>query len=435
MVGLFHQIISFAILIYLISALVLRTRWPWIPVWAIMALASFIVVVSGIVPIDQVGTVIDLNVVLFLVGMFSLVSLAESSGLLGYFTSLMLFRVRDVGALIYVSAFVFGILSAIAVNDTIALMGPPIAYSIAKTAGINPGAMYLLLAFSITIGSVMTPIGNPQNVLVAIQSGINAPFVKFVEYLAIPTLLNLFITAYIIKKIYGIGSPRLDLSAIPREEILSNRDAALSLVGIIAAITWLVINDLMELMKLPHIRERGLIPFIVAAGIYIFSSNPRKTLSSIDWGTIVFFITMFITMEGIWRSGILQPLLTLFLPGKVGGIEEISLISAISLLLSQLLSNVPFTRLFIQYMHQLGYGGNDVEAWITLAMASTIAGNLTILGAASNIIILESLETRFGASISFTRFLKIGSIVTAINLGIYIPYIYLYDIAMASFTR
>jgi Na+/H+ antiporter NhaD/arsenite permease-like protein len=400
-----------------------------------MALASFIVVVSGIVPIDQVGTVIDLNVVLFLVGMFSLVSLAESSGLLGYFTSLMLFRVRDVGALIYVSAFVFGILSAIAVNDTIALMGPPIAYSIAKTAGINPGAMYLLLAFSITIGSVMTPIGNPQNVLVAIQSGINAPFVKFVEYLAIPTLLNLFITAYIIKKIYGIGSPRLDLSAIPREEILSNRDAALSLVGIIAAITWLVINDLMELMKLPHIRERGLIPFIVAAGIYIFSSNPRKTLSSIDWGTIVFFITMFITMEGIWRSGILQPLLTLFLPGKVGGIEEISLISAISLLLSQLLSNVPFTRLFIQYMHQLGYGGNDVEAWITLAMASTIAGNLTILGAASNIIILESLETRFGASISFTRFLKIGSIVTAINLGIYIPYIYLYDIAMASFTR
>jgi Na+/H+ antiporter NhaD/arsenite permease-like protein len=182
LVGLFHQIISFAILIYLISALVLRTRWPWIPVWAIMALASFIVVVSGIVPIDQVGTVIDLNVVLFLVGMFSLVSLAESSGLLGYFTSLMLFRVRDVGALIYVSAFVFGILSAIAVNDTIALMGPPIAYSIAKTAGINPGAMYLLLAFSITIGSVMTPIGNPQNVLVAIQSGINAPFVKFVEY-------------------------------------------------------------------------------------------------------------------------------------------------------------------------------------------------------------------------------------------------------------
>ncbi|MEM1610201.1 MAG: SLC13 family permease [Sulfolobales archaeon] len=430
MAGLLHQIIAFAVLVYLVSALVVRARWPWIPVWAIMALASFVVVVSGIVPIDQVGGVIDLNVVLFLIGMFSLVSLAESSGLLGYFTSMILYRVRDVGLLIYVSAFIFGFLSAIAVNDTIALMGPPIAYSIARTAGINPEAIYLLLAFSITIGSVMTPIGNPQNVLVAIQSGMIAPFIKFVEYLAIPTLLNLYITAYLIKKIYGIGSPKLDLSAIPREQILNSRDAVLSLIGLVAAIAWLVINDVMELIGLPHISERGFIPFIVAAGIYMFSSNPRKTLSSIDWGTIVFFITMFITMEGIWRSGILNPLLALLLPEKLSGIEGIAMISAISVMLSQILSNVPFTKLFIQYMHQLGYGGEDIEAWITLAMASTIAGNLTILGAASNIIILESLETRFGASVSFIRFLRIGCIVTAVNLAIYIPYIYFYNIVI-----
>lgn len=90
MAGLFQQVIAFAVLVYLVSALVVRARWPWIPVWAIMALASFVVVVSGIVPIDQVGGVIDLNVVLFLIGMFSLVSLAESSGLLGYFTSIIL---------------------------------------------------------------------------------------------------------------------------------------------------------------------------------------------------------------------------------------------------------------------------------------------------------------------------------------------------------
>jgi Na+/H+ antiporter NhaD/arsenite permease-like protein len=416
------------VLVYLVSALVVRTRWPWIPVWAIMALASFVVVVSGIVPIDQVGGVIDLNVVLFLIGMFSLVSLAESSGLLGYFTSIILYRVRDIGLLIYVAAFIFGFLSAIAVNDTIALMGPPIVYSIAKTTGVNPEAIYLLLAFSITIGSVTTPIGNPQNVLVAIQSGMNAPFIKFVEYLAIPTLINLYITAYLIKRIYRIGSPRLDLSAVPREEILSSRDAILSLIGLIAAVAWLVINDVMELVGLPHIRERGFIPFIVAAGIYILSSNPRKTLSSIDWGTIVFFITMFITMEGIWRSGILNPLLALLLPEKISGIEGIAIISAVSVVLSQLLSNVPFTKLFIQYMHQLGYGGGDVEAWIALAMASTIAGNLTILGAASNIIILESLETKFGTSIPFTRFLRIGCIVTAVNLAISIPYIYFYSI-------
>jgi len=241
----------------------------------------------------------------------------------------------------------------------------------------------------------------------------NAPFIKFVEYITIPTLINLYITAYLIKRIYRIGSPRLDLSAVPREEILCSRDAILSLIGLIAAVAWLVINDAMELMGLPYISERGFISFIVAAGIYILSSNPRKTLPSIDWGTIVFFITMFITMEGIWRSGILNPLLALLLPEKISGIEGIAMISAVSVVLSQPLSNVPFTKLFIQYMHQLGYGGEDVEDWIALAMASAIAGNLTILGAASNIIILESLETKFGTSISFTRFLIYISIASS----------------------
>jgi len=419
-----RQVAAVAVLTYLISALILRARWPWIPVWAIMALASFIIVAAGIVPIDQVGSVIDLNVVLFLVGMFSLVSLAESSGLLGYIASRILYVVRDVGALLYASAFLFGLLSAIAVNDTVALMGPTIAYSIARTAGINPEAVYLLLAFSITIGSVMTPIGNPQNVLVAIQSGISAPFVQFVKYLAIPTLLNLYLATYVVKKLYRICSPRLELSAVPREEVVNRRDAILAITGLSAAILWLVVNDIMELLGLPHISERGFIPFIVAAGIYIFSSNPRKTLASVDWGTIVFFITMFITMEGIWRSGVLNPLLSAILPSRAVGIEGILMISAVSVLLSQLLSNVPFTKLFIQYMHQMGYSSSDVGAWMTLAMASTVAGNLTILGAASNIIILEALETRFGATISFARFVKVGSIVTTINIATYVPYIY-----------
>ncbi|MEM2203237.1 MAG: SLC13 family permease [Sulfolobales archaeon] len=419
----FDQAVALAVLLFLISALILRARKPGIPVWSIMAMTSFIIVVSGIIPIDELGSVIDLNVILFLVGMFSLVSLAESSGLLGAIASKFISRFRSVSPLIYASSILFGFLSAMAVNDTIALMGPPIAFSIARTAGIHPEAMFLLLAFSITIGSVMTPIGNPQNVLIAIQSGMSAPFIQFMKYLAIPTLVNLLLTAYIVKKIYGIGSSGLELSAVPREEIIDRRDAILAGAGLVAVITSLVINDALELAGLPHIKERGFIPFIIAAGIYMLSSNPRRTLAGVDWGTIVFFITMFITMEGIWRSGILLPLLSIVLPEKLGEIQGILSISLLSLALSQILSNVPFTKLFIQYMHQLGYSGADTSSWIVLAMASTIAGNLTLLGAASNMIILEALETRMGVTISFIRFAKIGCIVTATNIAIYIPFI------------
>jgi Na+/H+ antiporter NhaD/arsenite permease-like protein len=420
-----QQLVALAVVIYLVTALIVRARWPWIPVWAIMALSSFIMVITGIVPIDDLGSAIDLNVVLFLIGMFSLVSLAESSGLLGSIASAILYKVRDTGVLLYVFSLLFGVLSAIAVNDTVALMGPSIAYSLAKTTGYNPEAVFILLAFSITIGSVMTPMGNPQNILIAIQSGIAAPFIQFIKYLAIPTLINLFVTTYIVKKIYRVDPEILELSAVPRERVINRRDALLASIGLSSAVAALVINDIFELAGLPHISERGFIPFIIAAGIYIFSSNPRKTLASVDWGTIVFFITMFITMEGIWRSGVLLPLLGLLITQRLGDIEGILAISGISIALSQILSNVPFTKLFIQYMHSLGYGEADTDLWITLAMASTIAGNLTLLGAASNIIILEALESKFGITISFTRFLRVGSIVTALNLAIYIPAIYI----------
>jgi len=75
-------------------------------------------------------------------------------------------------------------------------------------------------------------------------------------------------------------------------------------------------------------------------------------------------------------------------------------------------------------MKALGYTGEDYSSWLTLAMASTIAGNLTILGAASNIIILEVLESRMNTTITFIEFLKVGAIVTAINTVIYLIFIF-----------
>ncbi|MCL7385374.1 MAG: hypothetical protein LZ158_03305 [Thaumarchaeota archaeon] len=120
------------------------------------------VVLLGLVDFDEIGRVIDLDVILFLIGMFSLVGLANSSGLLELVSLWFISIFRRRITLIYGSSILFGVLSAFAVNDTVALMGPPIAYTISKVAGIEPKFMFLLLAFSLTIGSVMTPIGNPQ---------------------------------------------------------------------------------------------------------------------------------------------------------------------------------------------------------------------------------------------------------------------------------
>ena len=416
--------LGFAVLAYLIVALVLRSRKPQIPVWCIMAFSSFMVGVFRLISFDDIASAIDLDVILFLIGMFSLVSLANSSGLLDLLAMWFISMFRKRVVLLYGSALLFGLLAAFVVNDTVALMGPPIAYIISRIGGVDPRLMFLLLTFSLTIGSVMTPIGNPQNMLIAVESGVEVPFITFVAKLALPTIINLVVTTYILIRMFGVEDHEINIGLIPHEALKNRRDAVLAGLGIALTIALLLINDELELYGAPHIKYRGIIPFVVVAGIYMLTTNPRNTLAGVDWGTIIFFITMFITMNGIWNSGALQPLLKLLMPTMDSSIIGILRITLASLLLSQLLSNVPFVKLFIEYMKNIGYGGKDVNAWITLAFSSTIAGNLTILGAASNIIILEVLETRMKTTITFTEFLKIGSIITLINTAIYLTFIY-----------
>jgi Na+/H+ antiporter NhaD/arsenite permease-like protein len=291
--------------------------------------------------------------------------------------------------------------------------------------GIDPKPVFLLLAFSITIGSTTTPMGNPQNMLIAISSEMRAPFIDFVKFLVVPTVLNIVVTALIVIKFYGIKDGVLERRDAMRKHINNTRDATVASTLLIVVIAFLVVNDLMALSGLPYIKHRGFIPFIIAAGGYLLVSNPRDVLRRVDWGTIVFFMTMFITMSGVWRSGVLNPLLNLLMPRKNTWPLDYFGIVLCSLLMSQLLSNVPFTKLFLDYMRSLGYSSLDVRSWVALAMASTIAGNLTILGAASNVIIIEVLETHYSETVSFTEFLKVGVVVTAVNIAVYTAFVLL----------
>jgi len=419
----YRVLVGLGLTAFLTASLVARSRRPQIPVWSIMAFASFLTIASGLVGVDELESLIDLDVILFLIGMFSIVGLAESSGLLAMVSSWFISMFKSRYSLMCASSLLFGLLAAVAMNDTVAVMGPPIAYTVSRVAGIEPKVMFLLLAFSLTVGSVMTPIGNPQNVLIVERSGMVAPFVKFVAWLAIPTLLNLLVTPYILIRYYRVRNDRVETLLVPHEALRNRRDTLVAGAGIVVVIASLVLNDLLELLGLPHVSRRGFIPFVVAAGIYMLSSNPRKSLSNVDWGTIVFFITMFITMEGVWRSGILNPMLEVLVPVKLGGVANLAAVTAASVLGSQLLSNVPFVRLFIKYLKNLGYGSGDDVTWITLAMSSTVAGNLTLLGAASNIIMLEYLESRMGTTITFTDFLKVGALVTLANIAVYLPFL------------
>lgn len=151
----------------------------------------------------------------------------------------------------------------------------------------------------------------------------------------------------------------------------------------------------------------------------------KTYLKKVDYSVLVFFAAMFVVTSALWSSGAISMIMShLPTPNPNNIFQSNTIISAVSILLSQILSNVPFVALYNFVMLNNGFGGDShVSQWMMLASASTIAGNLTILGAASNIIIIDVAESRDLKAFTFVQFFKIGALVTLVNIGIYYLFI------------
>jgi Na+/H+ antiporter NhaD/arsenite permease-like protein len=152
-----------------------------------------------------------------------------------------------------------------------------------------------------------------------------------------------------------------------------------------------------------------LIAICAAAPVLIFSPRRWGVLRAIDWPTLVFFAAMFVLMESVWQTGFFQ----LFVSGS--SISSVPVILATSVIISQFISNVPFVALFQPMIQQ---AGGTTAHLMALAAGSTIAGNLTILGAASNVIIIQNAE-KSGETLTFFEFAKVGVPVTILQIAIY----------------
>jgi len=303
-------------------------------------------------------------------------------------------------------------------NDTLAIIGTPIMLQMANKTGIRPKLLLLTLAFSITIGSVMSPIGNPQNLLVAINGNVNTPFVTFLRYLAVPTIINLFLTYLILRLFYRNHFNKESWNHLP-EPIKDQKLALLSKISLFIVIA-LIIIKILVVMIAPQIDFR-LTYIALAAALPIIMLSPRRfqVLRKVDWFTLIFFAAMFILMESVWDAGFFQSVISdLHL-----NLISIGIIFAVSVILSQFISNVPLVALYLPMLKQLGASTREMMA---LAAGSTIAGNLSILGAASNVIIIQNAEKKAGETLTFWEFIKIGVPVTAINVLVYWLFLHIF---------
>ena len=379
-------------------------------IWQIMLLGAIFVLATGRISPGDALRAINPDVMLFLFGVFVIGRALEESGYLEHVAGRLFGRARSMHSLVLLILFGMGMLSAVLLNDTLAIIGTPVVLSLAGRTGTQPKVLLLSLAFAVTIGSVTSPIGNPQNLLIAIHGGVPNPFINFLKYLLAPTLVNLLLAYLVLRLFYRgqfQGRPRATSPEPVRDATLAKlaRTSLLVLVVLIVARIGTVLLGLEIDFRLTYIA------LVAALPVLVFTPWRPGLLKRLDWPTLVFFAAMFVLMQSVWESGLFQSLIT------SAGVDLTStgMIMAVSVLLSQLLSNVPLVALYLPLLTESGV---ITIGMMALAAGSTIAGNLTILGAASNVIIVQNAEKR-GVTLTFWEFLRVGAPLTALNVAVY----------------
>ncbi len=386
-------------------------------IWHIMAAGAVAALATQSITAKQALAAINVDVMLFLFGMFVVGEALHQSGYLYHLSDRLFGTAKTVDSLILRILFSMGMLSAILMNDTLAIICTPLMIYFAKQHKISPKLLLIALAFAITTGSVLSPIGNPQNLLIAVEGKVANPFVAFLIYLAVPTIMSIFLTHLALRVYFKEEFHTVELTHTlePLADQQMAKYCRLSLALIGALIGLRIVSSFVRV--LPDFSLTW-IAMLAAAPILIMSRSRFKVLRQIDWATLVFFAAMFVLMEAVWQTGTFQ----LFLAKSGWKTESVPGILSLSLFVSQLISNVPFVALYLPSLQQTI---DPVVAKMALAAGSTIAGNLLILGAASNIIIIQNAEKQ-GETVTFWEFARIGIPLTLAQVGIYWFYLSLF---------
>ncbi|AEB69688.1 MULTISPECIES: SLC13 family permease [Methanothrix] len=377
-------------------------------IWQIMLLGALLVLLSGeISPVDA-ASAINPDVMIFLAGMFVIGEAMRESGYLFHLFNRIFCRAKNLDQLLLLILFAMGFLSALLMNDTLAIIGTPLMLYLAQALRISPKLLLLTLAFAVTTGSAMSPIGNPQNLLIAINGSLTNPFLVFFQYLFIPTVANLFL-AYLLLRLFYKSQFQQTAIEIPKECISDPTLANISRISIILLLILILAKVLAVTVQSSQHFSLTYIAIFSALPVILFSSRRWEIMKHIDWCTLVFFAAMFVLMDSVWRSGFFQSMME----ESSLGFGSIPVILALSVFLSQIISNVPFVALFQPLL--INPSAQDLMA---LAAGSTIAGNLFILGAASNVIIIQNAE-KSGETLTFLDFARVGVPLTALNVFVY----------------
>jgi Na+/H+ antiporter NhaD/arsenite permease-like protein len=360
-------------------------------------LGAALMVATGTLSLDDAYKAIDFGTITLLLGMMLIVAHLRLSG---FFTSVTAFVARRArGPLFLLGAIIVitGVLSAFLVNDAVCVMLTPLVIETTKRLGRRPLPYLLALAMASNIGSVATITGNPQNMMIGSFSQI--PYASFAAAMTPVAVLGLALLFGMIAVFHphdfleanDPGSVTLQPRVHPALLAVSLGATVLAIIGFFAGIA------------------PAKVAIVLGALLLLYPMKPQRVYREIDWSLLLLFVGLFIVLAGAEKT-----LVTPAVRDAVAhaGLARVPVLTVIAAVLSNLVSNVPAVLVLAPFVRGLAEPG---RAWLVLAMASTFAGNFTILGSVANLIVVEQAR-RHAVDIGFWAYFRVGALLTMATL-------------------
>jgi Na+/H+ antiporter NhaD/arsenite permease-like protein len=380
-----------------------RVRWLHLNRPAAALLGAVAMVTLGGLSLDDAYRAVDLDVLVFLLGLMLLVGHLELGGFFEWAADWLLLRSTTPRGLLVAVVLGSGLLSAFFLNDTVCLVFTPVLLAALGPLEVRPTPYLIALALGSNVGSALTMVGNPQNMLIGLWSGIG--FAAF-GWRMLPVVAGaLALTCLLLLRLFRDRLPVAFPQRVGRDQASLDRPlvfTALALFGV-AFVAWLAGASLPKVA--------------IAAGALMLAvarRDPRPALEKVEWELLLFFGALFVVVRGVEQSGAIG-----FINAE--GAHAIQLgspwvtaatVSSVMLVLSNLISNVPAVLLWRTVVPALP---DPPLVWQVMAMSATFAGNLLLVGSMANLIVAERAEAR-GVKIGYWEYAKAGIPVTVVTL-------------------
>ncbi len=368
---------------------------------------------------------VDFNVIFLLVSMMIIVSIATRSGMFNWVANqlLKLTKGHPVGVLIVLGLFT-AVVSAFLDNVTTVILIMPVTFFIADKLDINPVPYLLTEIFASNIGGTATLIGDPPNIIIGSAAGLS--FMDFVKELT-PIIAVIMVVVLFILWLFF----RKDLHTTPEKmDAVANLDNSKTITDyplmIRSGIVLLLVILGFVLHDVTHIET--CVTAMLGASFLLLFEKPKDILCDVEWNTIFFFIGLFIIIGGLEASGGIALMAKWILKVTEGSQSATAMIILwASGFISGIIDNIPYTAtmtpMLLEIRNVMG-AEYTLPLWWCLSLGACLGGNMTIIGAAANVIVSET-SAHHGHPIAFMRFLKYGFCIMFVSLFLSSIYIWL----------